>query len=266
MSNTIGILGGGNMGQAIIKGLLASGLYKSADVFVYDKTPETAANLHEHLGVQVADNAGMLAKEVDVLLLAIKPNVLPAVLTTITPVISEKQLVISIAAGINLERLESILGADQPIVRIMPNTPALVGEGMSAIAPNAKVAEEDLNKVIAMFNSFGKAEIVPESMIDAVVGVSGSSPAFVYMFIEALADGAVLEGMPRQAAYEFAAQAVLGSAKMVLESGLHPGALKDMVSSPGGTTIAGVQALEEKGFRGAVIDAVHVAAEKNRNM
>jgi pyrroline-5-carboxylate reductase len=148
----------------------------------------------------------------------------------------------------------------------MPNTPALVGEGMAALAPNSQVTDEEAQAANAVFNSFGKAELVDEGMIDVVCGLSGSGPAFVYLFIEALADGAVLEGMPRAMAYKFAAQTVLGAAKMVLETGEHPGLLKDNVSSPGGTTIEGVSVLEEKGFRSAAIDAVVAATEKSKSM
>ena len=148
----------------------------------------------------------------------------------------------------------------------MPNTPAMVLEAMSALSPNEHVSTEELQSVVAIFESFGKAEVVPESLMDAVVGVSGSSPAYVYMFIEAMADAAVADGMPRAQAYEFAAQAVMGSAKLMLETGKHPGELKDMVTSPAGTTIEGVRVLEEKGFRGAVIDAVKASVEKSENM
>ncbi len=152
------------------------------------------------------------------------------------------------------------------IVRVMPNTPALVGEGMAAICPNDLVSKEETEEVISIFESFGKAEIVEEKLMDSVTAVSGSSPAYVYMFIEAMADAAVLEGMPRDKAYKFAAQAVLGSAKMVLETGMHPGALKDMVCSPGGTTIKAVATLEKHGFRNAIIEAMRDCAIKSKEM
>ena len=148
----------------------------------------------------------------------------------------------------------------------MPNTPAMVQEAMSAITPNEHITEEETKMVVSLFESFGKAEIVPESLMDAVVGVSGSSPAYVYMFIEAMADAAVNDGMPRAQAYKFAAQSVLGAAKMVLETGKHPGELKDMVCSPGGTTIEGLAALEENGFRGAIIKACDANFEKNKKL
>lgn len=168
--------------------------------------------------------------------------------------------------GVTIQDLEELTSAKTKIVRVMPNTPALVGEAMSSISPNINVSSEEINEVTAIFTSFGEAEVVSENLMDAVIGVSGSSPAYVYMFIEALADGAVLSGMPRDKAYKFAAQAVLGAAKTVLETGEHPGKLKDMVTSPGGTTIEAVKSLENDGFRSAVINAVQAAANKNSSM
>ncbi|MDU2734411.1 MAG: pyrroline-5-carboxylate reductase, partial [Mixta calida] len=169
-----------------------------------------------------------------------------------------------IAAGVTLDALAGVLGHDRKIVRVMPNTPALVNEGMTSVTPNALVTPEETDEVLAIFNSFGKAETVPEYLIHAVVGVSGSAPAYVFMFIEAMADAAVLGGMPRAQAYQFAAQAVKGAAQMVLETGKHPGELKDMVCSPGGTTIEAVKALEEKGFRSAVIAAMEKCMDRSQ--
>ena len=175
-------------------------------------------------------------------------------------------LIVMIAAGQTIAVNEARFGRNIKIVRAMPNTPALVGEGMAALCANSYVTGEEKDEVREIFESFGKAEFVAENMMDVVAGVSGSSPAYVYMFIEALADGAVLQGMPRQQAYTFAAQAVLGSARMVLETGMHPGALKDMVCSPGGTTIEAVASLEQDGLRAAVIRAVDVCTEKSKAM
>ena len=172
----------------------------------------------------------------------------------------------SIAAGKNMEFLTAGLGEDKKIIRVMPNTPALVGAGITGFTANGNVTAEDKEKALKILSSFGEAEEVPEKLMDVVTSVGGSAPAFVYMFIEALADGAVLDGMPRDKAYHFAAQCVLGSAKMVLESGKHPGELKDMVCSPGGTTIEGVRALEDAGFRGIVMEAVHAATEKSKEL
>lgn len=188
------------------------------------------------------------------------------VLAKINGRVNEQQLVISIAAGVTLAQLAAGLTGRLKLIRVMPNTPALVGAGMAAIATNENVDEQEKQLAVTLFSSFGLAKVVPEHLIDAVVGVSGSGPAYVYLFIEALADSAVLEGMPRKDAYEFAAQTVLGSAKMVLETREHPGNLKDMVCSPAGTTITGVRVLETGGFRGLVMDTVHAVAEKNRQM
>lgn len=262
----IGFIGTGNMGRAMVKGLAQSGLYQQQDLYIYDRNLAVAKELAQDLGIQSTETPQALVKACDRIIFAVKPNVLPTVLRALVPEVTADKVVISVAAGISLEKLASILGADHKIVRVMPNTPALVGMGMSAVTQNDQVTQAELAEVLAIFASFGKAEAVSESLIDAVVGVSGSAPAYVYLFIEALADGAVMEGMPRAQAYEFAAQTVMGSAQMVLETGQHPGELKDMVCSPGGTTIAAVKTLEEAGFRAAVIQAVQVAAEKNREM
>lgn len=264
--NKIGFYGGGNMGKAIIGGLIESKLFKPEDIYVYDVYEPTLIKLKEEFGINPISDKIELASQVNIILLSVKPNVLPELVKEIKDNISKDKILISIAAGITQGDLTSLLSDEHKIVRVMPNTPALVGEGMSAVSPNANLNKDELELVGDIFASFGKAEFVDEKLIDAVVGVSGSAPAYVYMFIEALADGAVLEGMPRNQAYEFASQAVLGSAKMVLETGKHPGELKDQVCSPGGTTIAAVKALEDFGFRSAVIEAVQVAAEKNRTM
>lgn len=266
MSRTIGFIGGGNMGGAIMSGLVKTGVFQAENIIAYDVLQMALDKLQAEIGVRTTGSLETLTEEADIIVLAVKPQVLPGVLKQYGEKITKAKLVISIAAGITMACLTDLLSAEHKIVRVMPNTPAMVGEGMSGICVNANVTAEETELVMQIFNSFGKAELIPEKLIDAVVGVSGSSPAYVYMFIEALADGAVLEGMPRPQAYKFAAQAVLGSAKMVLESGRHPGDLKDMVCSPAGTTIEAVKVLEEKGFRASVIEAVHTASEKNRNM
>lgn len=262
----IGFLGGGNMGRAIIEGLLKAGLYEKENIFVYDVSEKALSTLKNELGIETVKSSTELVKNVDTLILSVKPHILPIVLKECGKELTKKQVIISIAAGVTLDFLESQLSADYKFVRVMPNTPALVGEGMAALCANSQVNQEEQDQVLAIFSSFGKAKFLPERLIDAVVGVSGSGPAYVYLFIEALADGAVLEGMPRNDAYEFAAQTVLGSAKMVLETKRHPGDLKDMVCSPGGTTIEGVKVLEKGGFRGLVMETVHEVAEKNRQM
>lgn len=261
----IGFIGVGNMGNAIIKGVIASGLVQPEDIYFYAYKP-ALYELEKQWGVKGVATEKELIEAVDTVLFGVKPNVLLSLLEKNRQYLKSEQVLLSIAAGVTLSALEAATSSQQKIIRIMPNTPALVGAGMASVSPNQNVSERELAEAVSLFGSFGKAEVVPEKLIDAVVGVSGSSPAYAYLFIEALADGAVLEGMPRKQAYEFAAQALLGAAKMVLETGQHPGELKDMVCSPGGTTIEAVKVLEEKGFRAAVIATVQAAAEKNRNM
>lgn len=266
MNKKIGFIGAGNMGKAMIKGLLSSDLTSAKNIFVYDAYQPVLTDIQSELAVSICHTEKELAEKAQIIILAVKPNLISTVLDAIKSNISKDKIVISIAAGITIQRLTNHVPKETKIVRVMPNTPALVGLGMTSVSLNAFITEPEQAEILAIFRSFGEAEIVAEDLIDAVVGVSGSAPAYVYMFIEALADGAVLAGLSRPLAYKFAAQTVLGSAKMALETGKHPGELKDMVTSPGGTTIAAVTSLENNGFRGAVIDAVTTAAEKNRTM
>ena len=262
----IGFIGGGNMGSAIIKGVLAGGLAAPADIMASDAFAGARERLQSEQGIAVTADNRAVVDFAEILFFAVKPQMLPGVIDGIKDMDFSSKLIVSIAAGQSLERITGMLGKQVKLVRVMPNTPALVGEGMAALSPNELVTEEEAATVKQIFESFGKAEIVPERLQDAVVGISGSSPAYVFMFIEALADGAVAEGMPRAQAYKFAAQAVLGSAKMVLETGQHPGELKDAVCSPAGTTIEAVAALEAAGFRSAVIEAERVCIEKSREL
>ncbi|MBC1734650.1 pyrroline-5-carboxylate reductase [Listeria seeligeri] len=263
----IGFIGAGNMGTAMIRGLAKTDYINRKDLFVCGRKIEKLQPLEtEFQGIQLTTSIEELAEQADIIILSVKPYTIPEVLTNIKNNLTPDKIIISVAAGVTIQDLENLTTKETKIVRVMPNTPALVGEAMSSITPNGSVTAEETEIITTIFASFGKAEVVPESLMDAVVGVSGSSPAYVYMFIEALADGAVLNGLPRNKAYKFAAQAVLGAAKMVLETGEHPGKLKDMVTSPGGTTIEAVKSLEDSGFRSAVINAVQAAAVKNSNM
>ena len=255
MEKKIGFIGCGNMGKAILGGLIASGQVLPGQIWVYTPSPDKVTALHEQFGINAAESAQEVAQIADIIFAAVKPGIMIKVLSEITSSLNKDSLVVSIAAGITLDQLARALGHDRKIIRAMPNTPALVNAGMTSVTPNALVTPEDTADVLNIFRCFGEAEVIAEPMIHPVVGVSGSSPAYVFMFIEAMADAAVLGGMPRAQAYKFAAQAVMGSAKMVLETGEHPGTLKDMVCSPGGTTIEAVRVLEEKGFRAAVIEA-----------
>lgn len=263
----IGFIGLGNMASAMIGGMLAKGLVEPGDMIGSAKTKETVEKIREQYKITTVLDNVQVAKEADILFLAVKPIFFPEVIEEIREAVRNETIVVSIAAGRNLTYLREAFGRPGlKLVRCMPNTPALVLEGCTGVSAGPRTLPEDLDKVLELLNSFGKAIVVPERLMDVVVGVSGSSPAYVFMFIEAMADAAVAGGMPRQQAYEFAAQAVLGSAKLVLETGLHPGELKDMVCSPGGTTIEAVKVLEEKGFRAAVIDAMEACMEKSGNL
>ncbi|MBQ8637227.1 MAG: pyrroline-5-carboxylate reductase [Clostridia bacterium] len=264
MGKSIGFIGAGNMGGAIMGGISAKGLFD--EVFVYDKNAEAANAAAEKYGVR-SENI-KTAANADIVILAVKPNVLYSVIDEIKTYTSDDAVIVSIAAGQSIDKIENAFGKPIKLMRVMPNTPALVGEGMSALSPNKLLSQDKIStaEVLDIFKSLGKAEIVAENLMDAVTGVSGSSPAYVFMFIEALADAAVAAGMPRDKSYTFAAQSVLGAAKMVLETGTHPAELKDMVCSPGGTTIEAVKVLEEKGLRAAVMDAVKACVEKSRSM
>lgn len=264
MTHKLGFIGCGNMGRAIIKGIVEKGTFAASDIVASDHAQALLDSAREELGINVTtDNLEVAASSIVVL--AVKPQVLESVLQEIDPVITDNTLVISIAAGKSLAWISERLNAKK-LVRLMPNMPAAVGAGMTSVAIGEGCTDEDVEAALAIVNSFGECEVIPEHLIDAATAVAGSSPAFVYMLIEAMADGAVLEGMPRAQAYRFAAQAVMGSAKMVLESGQHPAALKDAVCSPAGTTIAGVRVLEERGLRSAMIEAIDATVQKARSL
>lgn len=263
----IGFIGLGNMASAMIGGILQKNMATPQDILGASKTRETEKSVQEKFGICIEESNSAVAQKSDVLFLAVKPIFLSEVIGEIKDVVRENTLVVSIAAGRDLAFLQKEF--DRPeikLIRCMPNTPALVSEGCTGVCADEKVSPKELDVVLKLLRSFGVASVVPERLMDVVVGVSGSSPAYVFMFIEAMADEAVAAGMPRKQAYEFAAQSVLGSAKMVLETGKHPGELKDMVCSPGGTTIQAVKVLEEKGMRAAVMDAMEACIEKSKNM
>lgn len=254
------------MASAMIGGILKKNLYSPEDLIGADKSEEAVKRAAETFHIHTTTDNIEVAEAADVLILAVKPQFFEGMIAEIKGAVGEDKLVISIAPGKTMEWLMDHFGKEMKLVRCMPNTPALVGEGCTGFCTYSMVTEEEQETARKILESFGKAYPVPENLMDTVVGVSGSSPAYVFMFIEAMADEAVAEGMPRALAYEFAAQAVLGSAKMVLETGKHPGELKDMVCSPAGTTIQAVKVLEEKGFRAAVMDAMEACIEKSRNL
>lgn len=262
----IGFIGCGNMASAIISGILKKGLFTKEEILVSNRTQEGKERSEKKLGVEATLDNCRVVREASVVVLAVKPQFCKEVIEEVREEVRDDQLFISIAAGKSLEWLEKALGGAHRIIRLMPNTPAMVGEGMTSISPNERATETDVELVKRITESFGKSEIVPERLIDPVMSLSGSSPAYVYMLIEAMADAGVADGMPRRQAYQFAAQAVLGSAKMVLETGMHPGELKDMVCSPGGTTIEAVGVLEKAGFRSAIFEAMRACVEKGKKM
>ena len=262
----IGFIGLGNMARAMIGGMLQKEIVQKNDLVGSARTSKTLEAVRAAYGIETtADNREVAAKA-DILILAVKPQFFQTVIEQIRDVVSEETLVISIAAGKTMGWIEQIFNKKIKLVRCMPNTPALVGAGCTGVCVNAQVSQEETKLGLQLMESFGRASLVPESLMDTVGAVSGSSPAYVFMFLEAMADAAVASGMPRAQAYEFAAQAVYGSAKLMLESGKHPGELKDMVCSPGGTTIQGVRILEERGMRGAVMDALGAVVEQSRKL
>ena len=266
MNKTIGFIGCGNMCKAIIGGIVKANIVSPSSIIASGLKEKNLSETAEKYGIKTTTDNKEVAKNSDVLVLSVKPNIYPTVIKEIKDQVKDNVIIVTIAAGKSIESTEETFGRKLKVVRVMPNTPALVGEGMSALCTNEAVTKEEIEFIINIFDSFGKSEIVSEKLMDVVTSVSGSSPAYVYMFIEAMADAAVLDGMPRTQAYKFAAQAVLGSAKMVLETGIHPGELKDMVCSPGGTTIEAVATLEEKGLRDAVISAMRICTKKSKEM
>ena len=264
MSN-IGFIGAGNMGYAMLKGALSS--ISPENVGVTDRSFDKAESIAQETGVRHFESNADCVKNCKYVVFSIKPQVYENVVDEIRKYVDDSKIIISLAPNVSIEMLNGMFGKNVRVVRLMPNTPALVGEGMTGYCyDDALFNEEEKTFLADLFNSFGKAVKVSEKIMSAVVCASGSSPAYVFMFIEAMADAAVSGGMPRKQAYQFAAQALLGSAKMVLETGMHPGELKDMVCSPAGSTIEGVRILEQNGFRSAVFEALNGAAEKGKKM
>jgi pyrroline-5-carboxylate reductase len=263
---TIGFLGAGKMATALAKGFVRAGLVTGKQIIASDVSEAAAAAFAKEAGAKTTAFNPDVAKFAEVLILAVKPDQVSGALSEIREHISEKHLLISIAAGVTIAKLEAGLGADARVIRVMPNTPALVGESATGFALGKSATAADAELAKKLFSAVGVAFQVKESLLDAVTGLSGSGPAYVYQFIEALSDGGVAAGLPREIATKLAAQTVLGAAKMVLETGQHPGALKDQVTSPGGTTIEGLHELEKGKLRGTVMSAVRAATEKSKKL
>jgi len=258
----VGFLGAGQMAGALARGWSAAQLVAAEDGLASDPSPEARARFSERCGWKAVPSNREVVTDSEVLVLAVKPQMVASVLGDVRMLIKPHHLLISIAAGVTLDRLAEEAGGTQRLVRVMPNTPCLLGASASAFAPGPGATSDDIDLVGRLFNAVGKAYRLHENLLDAVTGLSGSGPAFVYTMIEALSDGGVRMGLPRDVATGLAAQTVLGAARMVLETELHPGQLKEMVTSPGGTTIAGIHALERGGVRAALMDAVEAATRR----
>ena len=261
----IGLLGGGNMGSALVKGLINSGTAQAGQIVVAEKAAAQRQRLAGELGVRVVEAPGELGA-LDLLIVAVKPLDVAGALKVCKGCLGPASLVVSVAAGVRLAALVEVLGSAQPLVRAMPNTPALVGRGVTALCPGPHTPEAGLELARQVFSAVGQVVVVAEKHMDAVTGLSASGPAYVFLFIEALADAGVLQGLDRASALTLAAGTVAGAAELLLQDGRHPAVLKDMVTSPGGTTITGLQVLENRGVRGALLDAVAAATRRSKEL
>ena len=262
----IGFVGGGNMGEALIKGILSASLVTKDQIHVYDISARRREYLQQNYHIKVHTSLSETAETSQLIILAVKPQNMNEVLEELSSKVAHVPLVISIAAGVTLATLSDRLPKELPLIRVMPNTPALVMEGASALARGHNVTDEQMHMASTLFQSVGIAIEVEEKLMDTVTGLSGSGPAYVLLLLEALIDGGVLMGLPRQISRELVVQTVLGTAKMVQETGKHPAELKDLITSPAGTTIHGLQVMEENSVRGALIGAVQAASERSKEL
>ena len=256
MKTRIGFIGTGNMGAAILKGILRSGMAQPGDIYIFDPDESRVEALTGETGVAACSGNAELVSMSDYIILAVKPAAVRQALSEAKDSFTDRKVLVSIAAGISIEMLKQHVGRDRKIVRTMPNLPLMSGAGMTVISFGDRISEEVKETVKDIFKGSGEVEELDERLMNEVIALTGSSPAYIFMMIEAMADGAVQQGIPRKAAYRLAAQTVLGSAKMVLETGLHPAELKDQVCSPAGTTIEAVKALEKQRFRHAIMSAM----------
>jgi pyrroline-5-carboxylate reductase len=263
---SIGLVGGGQMGEALVRGVIESGLIHAENIVVAEPFAERRKFLETTYNIKTTDSSLELAENCKIIILAIKPQVMDLVLSQYRDCLGSKHLVISIAAGVTIRQLETGLGSNMRIVRVMPNTPALVLAGASALSGNHNIAEMDMDAALEIFSAVGTCVEVPENLLDAVTGLSGSGPGYVFTFLEAMIDGGVLAGIPRPVAEQLAVQTLYGSAKLALETGEPAAVLKGRVTSPGGTTITGLQVMEEAGLRGTVMTAVEAASDRSREL
>ena len=266
LNEKIGVVGAGKIGSAIARGVIRAGLATKEKVIASDVSDALRQSITQELGIKATADNSELCDFADIVILAVKPQVVDPVAKEIAKKVGKSKLVVSVAAGVPLTRIEANLSPGARVVRVMPNIPCVVGAGAAGFAGGAHATAADLEKVGAILNSFGIGLPVEEKYLDAVTGLSGSGPAYVFLFMEALADGGVQVGLARDIALRLAMQTVYGAAKMALESNKHLGELKDEVTSPGGTTIAGLYAMEQKGFRGTVIDAVVNATRRSQEL
>jgi pyrroline-5-carboxylate reductase len=266
LKERIGFIGGGKMAEALAKGIINARLSSVDKIIASDVDKKRCQILEKDTGIKTTQENKKITSESDIIILAVKPNIIGSILKELRNDITPKHLVVSIAAGIPLDFIESALNKGCRVVRVMPNTPCLVGETAAGYALGKAATQDDGELVGEILNAVGKSYLLEEKHLDAVTGLSGSGPAFVYTVIEALSDGGVKMGLPRDISTKLAAQTVFGSAKMVLESGMHTGELRDFVTSPGGTTIAGLHALEKGSIRNALIDAVETATKKSKRL
>ena len=263
---TVGFIGTGNMGEALIRGLVESNVVPGDKIHAADVRAERVHELAKQYGLRPATGNAALVRDADVVILAVKPQIMASVLREAMPALTNRPLLISLAAGVSTTTIQSVLGKYPRLIRVMPNTPALVLQGATAIARTPGLEQDDLETAQEIFAAVGRVVVLDEELMDAVTGLSGSGPAYVALVIESLADGGVKMGLDRATAMTLATQTVLGAATLLAETGMHPGALKDMVSSPGGTTIAGIAALEEGGVRTTFIRAVERATLRSREL
>jgi pyrroline-5-carboxylate reductase len=266
MNISIGFIGTGNMGSAMVRSLVKSSIIPADRIYINDVDRVKLKTLQDETKTTILDSNEEIIEKSDIIILAVKPNSIKSVLLPLKNKFDKNKILVSFAVGIPIKFYKEILGDDKKVVRTMPNTPMMVGEGMTLISYDNNVTEDDIKTVKSIFECTGKAEILDEKLMSEVTALTASSPAYVFMFIEAMADAAVLSGIPRNLAYKLAAQAVLGSAKMVLETGKHPGELKDQVCSPAGTTIEAVRSFEKNGLRSAVIEAMNECTKRAREI
>ncbi len=266
MDIKLGFIGIGNMGSAMIRSIAKSPNLPIRGIYIYDIDTEKMNALKNDTGAEILKSGAEVVEKSDVIILAVKPNMVKTVLEESIDKFDDKKILVSIAVGLPIKLYKDIIGNNRKVIRTMPNTPAQVGEGMTLISYDNNISEDDLKIVRPLFETLGKVDTIDEKLMSEVTALTGSSPAYVFMFIEAMADAAVLSGIPRGMAYKLAAQAVLGSAKMVLETGKHPGELKDQVCSPAGTTIEAVSALEKNGFRYSIIEAMNECTKRAREI